>query len=240
MSYPGVILEFDSVSSVADAGWDMPIQDLSFSLRPGDLAMIGFDRHVSRMPVPDAAVGLLELTGGEVTFLDQPWSNLTTREAATLRGRIGRFFGKHGWVHHLDVDENVTLGQRHHTHRTQTDIESEALELAVSFGLPHGLPGVRPTSVDQQDLQRSACVRMLLGSPPLIVMDEPAAGLYSQVYDTLCEFIGKARERGAAVLWLSADPTVWKDPLLKPTLHIDMTKQSTAPIASSTTDNDRR
>jgi ABC-type Mn2+/Zn2+ transport system ATPase subunit len=69
---------------------------------------------------------------------------------------------------------------------------------------------------------------MLLGSPPLIVMDEPSTGIFSDVYENLCRQIDKARDRGTAVLWLSADPTVWADQLLKPTQRVDLTTRAKA------------
>jgi ABC-type lipoprotein export system ATPase subunit len=226
MSAADAILIFDAVSSEGEGWRDTPIKNLTFSLRPGELGLIGFDRRSARISIPEAAMGLLDLNEGEVTFLQQPWSALSTRAAATQRGKIGRLYGKSGWVYHLDVDENVTLAQRHHTRRPIAEIEEEAKKLAIAFGLSDGVPGVRPNNVSQIDLQRSACVRMLLGLPPLIVVDEPPAGLHLEVYSALCEQIPRALARGAAVLWLSADPGVLVH-AMKPAIRMDLSLNGT-------------
>jgi phospholipid/cholesterol/gamma-HCH transport system ATP-binding protein len=216
------ILAFDSVTTAVDDWFDTPLDHFDLAVNPGELALFRFDRHSHGVPVPDAAMGMVDLISGETRFQGQPWASLSARATAQQRGKIGRFFGEQGWVHHLDIDENITLRQRHHTRRPLVDIESEANQLAQSMGLTGGLPQVRPDRVEARDLQRAACVRMLLGSPLLLIIDEPAAGLYSDVLSALMEQVEKARVRGAAVLWLSADPFVWADDSLRPTRRINL------------------
>ncbi len=215
------ILEFTSVTTSPDPWFDMPLLETTFAIKPGELGLIRFDHHSPRLPIADAAMGLAGLQTGDVHFLGQPWTTFSPREAAQNRGQIGRLFGVHGWVYHLDVDENMTLRLRHHTKRTLADIDREVIELSEVFGLHGDVPRSRPSNIDSRDLQRAACVRMLLGSPLLIVIDEPPSGFFSDILRVLVRQVEAARERGAAILWLSADAAVWTDDTLRPTFRGD-------------------
>ena len=212
------ILEFLEVTTAPDAWFDVPLTHASFALGNGDLAMFRFHHQAPRSPLADAAMGLAELQAGQVRFRGVPWQEISPTEEARRRGQIGRLFGMHGWVNHLDVDENITLRLRHHTRRPLAEIEREATELACAFGLRE-LPRTRPANLDVHDLQGAACVRMLLGSPMLLIIDEPPSGFYPDVLVALRPQIATVRASGAAVVWLSADRAVWGDESLKATIR---------------------
>ena len=217
------ILSFDSVSTATDLPeYDLPMLNMSLALAAGELALFRFDRQASRNILPDAAMGLVEIASGTVRFMGDDWQRLSPGHAAERRGEIGRFFGTRGWVFHLDVDENITLSQRHHTRRPMAEIEHEANELAVAIGLKTGMPQVRPSLADAHDLQKCSCVRLLLGSPRLLIVDEPPTGLFSDVLSMLKPQIERLRNAGSAVLWMSADPAVWDDAAIKPTFAADV------------------
>jgi len=239
---PDPIVEFQSVTAAAaDAGPSAPLADFSLALHPGELALVRFDPRPGHGPLPDLAMGLLDPDRGTVRFQGEPWPSLRPDEVARGRGQIGRLFGKRGWVYHLDVDENVTLRARHHTRRPVPEIEAEAHRLAVALGLPGGIPTGRPGSVDPDHLQRSACVRMLLGSPRLIIVDEPTAGLPPDLSDALAAEVRAARAAGAAVVWMTADERVWRGRALHPTRrlersgHTHIDGAAAAPAATATT-----
>jgi phospholipid/cholesterol/gamma-HCH transport system ATP-binding protein len=189
----------------------------------GELALVRLERGVVRLPLADAAEGLAEYDAGTAAFLGRDWRSVPAGEGAALRGRIGRVFDAvgvgaagTGWVSHLDVDENVTLAQRHHTRRPSPEIEAEAAKLARMFGLP-GLPSGPPARTRVPDLQRAACVRAFLGTPDLILLERPAQGVYPDIMPPLINAVRTARGRGAAVVWLTDTPAVWADRGIRPT-----------------------
>jgi phospholipid/cholesterol/gamma-HCH transport system ATP-binding protein len=217
------ILEFESVTTEPGQWPAGDLVDCTLSLAAGELALVRFDPRDGVGPIPDVASGMVEPARGAVRFRGKDWADMRPAGAARRRGRIGRYFGRHGWVNHLDVDENVTLRERHHTHRPLAEIHAEADALARALGLPDGLPTLRPGQTDPRELQRAACVRMLLGSPPLILFDEPPAGLPTALVDAVLAQLRRARGRGAAVLWLTADPLVWQNRAVEPTWTWDRT-----------------
>ena len=115
------ILEFKGVivSDYRDSGRE--IEDVSFRVDPGELVLI--EGWPARFPLADPAEGLVEPKTGQVFFGGNDWTDLSPTAAAAARGRIGRFFPQSGWVSNLNVDENITLSVRHHSHRPLEETE---------------------------------------------------------------------------------------------------------------------
>jgi phospholipid/cholesterol/gamma-HCH transport system ATP-binding protein len=119
------------------------------------------------------------------------------------------------------MEDNITLAQRHHTRRPESEIRDEASELARLFSLP-GLPRGLSTGMRRQDLRRASCVRALLGKPTLLILERPTAGVYPAMMPALMTSLRVARSRGSAVLWMTADRGVWNDAGIRPTFRATM------------------
>jgi ABC-type thiamine transport system ATPase subunit len=119
----------------------------------------------------------------------------------------------------LDVDENVTLSERHHTKRLPADIAKEAENLARMAGLD-GLPQGRPAVVDHEDLRRSQWVRAGLGSRWLIVLERPGHDLSHGWQSQLNTMVQEWRKEGAVVVWMCESTAEWNDKNLNPSLKL--------------------
>jgi hypothetical protein len=80
----------------------------------------------------------------------------------------------------------------------------------VLIGLP-GLPMGHLHSYNRVDLQRSACVRVFMGAPTLLLLEDPTFGIYPSVMPALINAIRKVRNHGAAVWWMTLSDDVWSD-----------------------------
>src|SRR5688500_17693720 len=149
------ILSLSSLTVEFDPTYDSGIWNVTLRLGPGELALVRLERGHPRLPLADAAEGLVEPAEGSASFLGKDWRSVSPDESSALRGRIGRVFDGQAWVSNLDVDENVVLAQHHHTRRKPAEVADEAAKLARQFGLP-GLPSGRPTFTRAPDLQRAA------------------------------------------------------------------------------------
>ncbi len=207
MSAP--ILNFAGLTVASSSQYETGLSDASFTLTPGDLLLVQIERENERLPLADAAQGLLHGDRGTVSFLGDDWQQLGVDQAAAQRGKIGRLFDDEGWISDLDVDENILLAQLHHTNRSEAEIMEEALTLARVFGLP-GLPRGRPDKVRRWDLRKAACIRAFLGRPTLIIIEQPVRGVYADFMAPLLNAVQSARRRAAAVLWTATDPQTWK------------------------------
>ena len=216
------VLEFRQVTVEGGHGYDTAIWQVDLCLRRGELALIRLEAAHLRTPLADAAQGLVEPFHGSVIFLGEPWSSLTSAARVAARAKIGRVFDEPAWIGELDMDENITLAQAHHSRRPLAEIREDACELAQRFSLP-GLPLGKPSQMLAPDLRRAACVRALLGTPQLLILERPTTGVYPEIMPALMTSVGAARARGAAVLWTTDNTDEWNDAGIQSTIHCTMT-----------------
>lgn len=175
---------------------------MNLTLAPGSLTLIDPQGVARAVALADACAGLLAPLDGQVRFLGQDWAALSQAQAAALRGRIGRGFSGFFWLPHLSVQHNLTLAARHHAAAREDRLAEQAHALAVAFGLP-GVPTTLPAETEPSDLARAALVGAFLGRPQLVVLEEPRRALPAEITAPLVRAIRAARDRGAAVLWLT-------------------------------------
>lgn len=199
------VVAFQDAELPGGIGFDSGITGLTFALHRGQ-SLLCVTEAGRRLPLADAAEGLLPPAAGTVSFLESRWDEMSAEQAAANRGRIGRVFGGPAWISNLDVDENVTLRARHHGILSPARASEEADTLARRFGLADGVPRSRPAWVDAGSLQRSQWVRALLGDPALILLEFPEEGTEERWVAALREELGKALSNGSALCWITARP----------------------------------
>ena len=216
MNEPANILKFHDVSITMDSAGGPGLCNLNSTLAAGNLVMAFMEKEQTRSLLADVAEGLVAPAQGVVTFLGEDWQAMTPDRTAQQRGRIGRVFEGESWLSDLDVDQDIILAERHHTRRVRKDIEAEAIQLCQDFGLPE-MPRGRSSGVRWQDLQKAACVRAFLGTPVLILLENPTSGLSADILVPLLKIVHSARQRGAAVFWTTDQLEDWNHPELGPT-----------------------
>ena len=175
---------------------------VTLAVAPGELVLVRGADLEGLTRFADLIEGLCVPASGRVSCLGVDWADCDPDRAASTRGRIGRVFAAGGWVSNLDVDENIGLRLRHHTRRSDDDIEQEAIGWASRFGFTE-LPRVRPSLLRADSRRRAEWVRAFLGSPALIMLEEPMAGVYDQYQSALLTAVAEVRTRGTAVVWLT-------------------------------------
>lgn len=208
-----VILRFNEVVFRSATGDGAGSDEVSLSVCGGDLVLIRLARLEQTTVFADICTGIIGPHSGSVSFLGRNWAKLPPDRANALRGRIGRVFNTGNWVNHLSLMNNILLAQHHHTRRSDRQLWGEAGRLAEQFGLP-GLPLGLPDDLTAADLRRAACVRAFMGQPLLVLLEEPTSGIFLEIISALMGAVREARERGAAVIWLTRKGRIWNDQTL--------------------------
>jgi len=199
--------------------YDAGLDEVSLTLKRGELALVLLEHGLWDHPLSDVISGLLPVASGEVSVFGNSWSDLGPDRQAKSRSRIGRVFERRGWMSNLDVDENITLAQRHHSSRPIEDIVNEAKKLANIIQLPE-LPAARPAVVGREELRRSEWVRAALGSPWLMLLERPGQDLSNGWRKPCSALVQHLRSTGTAVLWFCEDESEWNDKSLNPSLKL--------------------
>jgi len=103
----------------------------------------------------------------------------------------------------------MSLSERHHTDRTETEIRDEIEGLCRIAGLS-GIPDMRPDMCSISDLRKAEWVRAFAGKHRLILLERPEFGVAQESIPKLLELIYKAIERQASVLWITPDSHAWQ------------------------------
>ena len=215
---PTPIIEFEDVTFGADGVYDSSVSGVTLAVEPGGLVIVLIEKERIHLPLADLAVGIMEPDEGCVRVHGSNWPALAPDEAADMRGHIGRVFEGNPWIDGMELSQSIMLAQLHHTHRPLSDMTRQAVDLSRVFGLP-GLPLSLPLTVHGKDLARAACVRAFMGEPDLFVLERPTEGVYPELLPALLNTLRTARQRGAAVLWLTDNSEVWDNPGVRPTLR---------------------
>lgn len=214
-----VVVDLNQIVTPQVPPYDAGLDGVSLTLKRGELVLVLLEQGLWDHPLPDVISGLLPVAAGEVSVFGISWPEVGPDRQAQARSRIGRVFERRGWMSNLDVDENITLAQRHHSSRPVEDIVNEAKQLARIINLSE-LPAARPAVVGREELRRSEWVRAALGSPWLLLLERPGQDL-SNGWQTSCSaLVTHLRATGTAVLWFCEDEQEWNDKSLNPSLKL--------------------
>jgi phospholipid/cholesterol/gamma-HCH transport system ATP-binding protein len=199
------------MNAVTAAGAMAPViglSELSFELGAGELMIVEPERHVETVSLFDVAAGLMGPETGVVQFCGQDWQRMGLFAQSAARGRIGRIFAVEGWVSNLSVFENIALSQRHHTTRSDRELQREAAALLERIGMSDCL-AERPHVLSHGELRRAQWVRAFMGEPALLLLNAPLLDVRPDDQAPLLELLCEARARGVAAMWKSRDAASW-------------------------------
>jgi phospholipid/cholesterol/gamma-HCH transport system ATP-binding protein len=215
---PAGILAFEEARLALDPGLP-PTQPLTLRIATGDFVLVDAMEPSRAAAFADAASGLTPPASGRISFVARDWAGQSPDAANAMRGQIGRVVAEGAWIDHLSTMENVLLAQLHHTGRGRDLLMNDAAVLARRFGLP-GMPLARPALVAEPDRRRAALVRAFLGRPRLVLIEHQPQLAEADLLEPLVNALRAARDRGAAVLWLTLDPRIWRDASLPVTRRL--------------------
>ncbi len=208
------ILQFEQVRWTTDGTTPTPEPVMDVQLAAGDVLGIVYDEQDECPPIADLTAGLQAPVAGRVRFAAQCWTDRSPQAAAAARGRMRRIFAGPAWVSNLDMDENITLAERHHTRRPPEEIRAEAEALARRLGLP-GLPLTRPAWTPRREQYLAQWVRALLGTPQLLLVEQPWTDFTTPAGQALWTEIKAKRAAGMAVVWLTTDAAAMNNDVLE-------------------------
>ncbi len=121
-------------------------------------------------------VGLLQPDAGEVLVQGEDITQLSRADLARVRKRIGLLFQNAALFDSISVGENVAFPLRRHTKLPDDEIRARAQALLVQVGLDNEYDKM-PADLSGGMKKRAGLARALVLDPPIVLADEPSAGL---------------------------------------------------------------
>jgi putative ABC transport system ATP-binding protein len=150
--------------------------DVSFTASKGEFLAVMGPSGSGKSTLLHLLGGLDRPTKGEIFIAGDPTTGLTESQFSALRhSTIGFIFQSYNLIPFLSAVENVELPLMFEP-ADRDSIRRRAVELLELVGLGHRL-GHRPGRMSGGEQQRTAIARALIGSPLVVLADEPTANL---------------------------------------------------------------
>ncbi len=181
------------------------LSGIHLEIRKGDYVSIAGPSGCGKSTLL-SLIGLLDSpTEGKYALNGTPVENLDLGDRARIRNRqVGFIFQSFNLIGDLTVYENVELPL---TYRGMPGAErkrrvQEALE---KVGMVHRMKHY-PSQLSGGQQQRVAVARALVGSPAIILADEPTGNLDSKNGEAVMELMRNLHREGATICMVTHDP----------------------------------
>jgi putative ABC transport system ATP-binding protein len=183
------------------------LQNVDLIVMPGDHLAVAGASGSGKSTLLNL-LGLLDRPTDGTYLLDGlDTSELTEGQRAAERGRrLGFVFQAFHLLSHRSVEENVMLAELYRGESRAGRLQRAIAALEV-VGLGHRI-GFLPTKLSGGERQRVAIARAIVGSPNLLLCDEPTGNLDSQNTASVLALFDELRERGLTILVITHDHEV--------------------------------
>ncbi len=186
------------------AGVDSVVhQDLDLTIAQGELLSIVGGSGGGKTVLLRQILGLERPARGSVTVLGHPADELTRAGAAS---RVGMLF-QHGALYSaFTVMENIAFPLRELRHLPEDLVRDAVMVKLQMVGLDPAHAHKMPADLSGGMVKRVALARALIMDPPLLLLDEPTAGLDPDRADAFCTLLRSLhQELGLTVVMVTHD-----------------------------------
>lgn len=183
-----------------------------FSVNRGETIFLYGKSGSGKSTLLGLLAGVLSPQKGEVKLFGKPFSKETSKKRDAIRGsKIGYIFQSFNLIPYLSVEENILLPIHACKDRgSPQEAKAECLRLAQSLGIEKHLhKKATELSIGQQ--QRVAAARALIGTPELLIADEPTSSLDADHRQGFIELLFReCKQKNITVIFVSHDRSLEK------------------------------
>ena len=178
-------------------------QDLQFTVQRGEILSLVGGSGTGKTVLLRQILGLARPTRGTVTVLGRPASEMGREGAAS---RVGMLFQQGALFSAFNVLDNVAFALREQATLPDDLVRDAALVKLQMVGLQPEHATRMPSDLSGGMIKRVALARALMMDPPLLLLDEPTAGLDPSSSDDFCTLLRELHEAlGLTVVMVTHD-----------------------------------
>jgi phospholipid/cholesterol/gamma-HCH transport system ATP-binding protein len=177
------------------AGYDgnVVLEDVSFSVRRGEVFFIIGGSGCGKSTLLRHMVGLNRPRAGTVKFFDRPFSHADAASRRAMLKEFGMLFQGGALWSSSTLRQNVALPLEEYTTLSRREIDEIATMKLAQVGLS-GFEDYFPSEISGGMKKRAGLARALALDPSIVFFDEPSAGLDPVTSRKLDELILHIRE----------------------------------------------
>jgi len=190
-------VRFDHVSKAFGAL--KVLDDISFEIPAGRafclLGRSGTGKSVTLRHI----VGLVQPDSGKVFVEEQDIAALAARELAGVRKHMGFLFQNAALFDSMSVGDNVAFPMRRHTTMSGDEVRERATQKLAAVGLENDYDKM-PADLSGGMKKRAGLARAMALDPPILLVDEPSAGLDPITAREIDELLVKTKQGGTTLV----------------------------------------
>jgi phospholipid/cholesterol/gamma-HCH transport system ATP-binding protein len=190
-------VRFDHVSKAF--GTQKVLDDISFEIPEGlafcQLGRSGTGKSVALRHI----IGLVKADSGRVFVGDRDITTLRGRQLADVRKHMGVLFQNAALFDSMSVGENVSFPMHRHTDWSDADIRERAMAKLSDVGLEEDFDTM-PADLSGGMKKRAGLARAMALDPPILLVDEPSAGLDPITTREIDELLCKTKQGGTTLV----------------------------------------
>ena len=185
------MIEFKRVTKSFDN--EDVLRDVSFRIHRGETKIILGESGSGKSTILKLILGLIRPESGEIRIEGRDITKLEESELVAIRRNIGMVFQEGALFDSLSVRENVGYRLYEEGGLEEEAIESQVREQLGFVGLDEAIEKM-PAELSGGMKRRVGIARALVGSPKIVLYDEPTAGLDPITKRTIVELMIKLRD----------------------------------------------
>ncbi len=198
-----MMIEFRNVTKSFND--EMVLRDITFSVSKGESTIILGASGSGKSTILKLILGLIKPDSGEILFEDHDIADMEERDLVQARREIGMVFQEGALFDSLSVRENVGYRLYEEGSMSEEEIEVEVLRHLGFVGLADAIDKM-PAELSGGMKRRVGIARALVGSPKVVLYDEPTAGLDPITKRTIVELMIKLRDlEGVTTIFVTHD-----------------------------------
>jgi phospholipid/cholesterol/gamma-HCH transport system ATP-binding protein len=183
-------IEFRDVSLAFDDR--VILNRVSFQVRAGESKVVMGGSGTGKSTLLRLSLGLLKPDSGRILVDGEDITDYGEEQMMRVRQKIGMVFQEGALFDSLPVYENVAYRLREQK-RPESEIEPIVRRMLRFVDLEHAIHQM-PNELSGGMRRRVGIARALVGSPKIVLFDEPTAGLDPITARTICELALKLRD----------------------------------------------
>jgi cell division transport system ATP-binding protein len=197
-----LVVQLENVTLRYGAGPEI-LKHVSFNLASGDLRLLCGKSGAGKSTLLRLLFLMLKPTSGEAQVFGQNVTNLSPKNVAHLRRKLGVVFQDFRLLPHMSVFDNVALPLRAAGLRREA-YAGDVNDLLDWVGLK-GRANEVPQMLSGGEMQRVAIARAVVAKPQLILADEPTGNVDAAMAKRLMHLFQELNKLGATVLIATHD-----------------------------------
>jgi len=180
-----------------------------FSLQTGETVLLLGESGSGKSTLLSLICGTIIAQSGAVSVAGTDIATLSAGQRDRFRAeQIGLIFQQFNLLPYASVEDNILLPLQFAPQRRARipSPKEEARRLCLDLGLPQDVMRARAGTLSVGQQQRVAAARALIGSPPLIIADEPTSSLDAATQTAFLDLLfAQSHRNGTTLLMVSHD-----------------------------------